>query len=60
MNWHWLARMSQWVRNPPSPQRVKLFLAILAACIALWAIEQMFGWPEALTPNHTRGRPVGF
>ena len=35
MNWHWLARMSQWVRNPPSPQRVKLFLAILAGILIL-------------------------
>jgi hypothetical protein len=60
MNWNWLMRMSLWVRNPPSPQRVKLVLAIVAICIALWGIEQVFGWPEALTPNRIRPRPTGF
>ncbi|WP_425090274.1 hypothetical protein [Tropicimonas sp. S265A] len=60
MNFHWLMRMSQWVRHPPSPQRVKFVLAIIAICGAIWGIELIFGWPEALTPNQVRPRPTGF
>lgn len=57
MNLHWLLRMARWARNPPSPARVKLGLAIIAICLVLAGIEHFWGWPEALTPNHVpRGR----
>ncbi|MDJ0859346.1 MAG: hypothetical protein QNI90_10160 [Dinoroseobacter sp.] len=59
MNFNWLMRMSRWARNPPSEKRVKYMLLIVAACLTLWAIEQFFGWPEALTPNQVRPRPIG-
>ena len=51
MNLHWLMRMSRWARNPPSWARVKLVLAVVAACLALWGIELIWGWPDALTVN---------
>lgn len=51
MNLNWLIRMSKWARKPPSAARVKFVLAILAAAFALWGIEQLWGWPEALTVN---------
>lgn len=57
MNPNWLMRMSQWVRNPPSPRRVKLVLAVVAVCFALWGIELIWGWPDALTVNGRAGRP---
>ncbi len=47
----WLIRMAKWARHPPSPARVKFVLAILAACLALWGVEQIWGWPEALRVN---------
>lgn len=53
MNLIWLVRMSRWVRNPPSPQRVKLVLGIIALCLILIAIEHFWGWPEWLTTNGT-------
>ncbi|TCP63358.1 hypothetical protein EV663_101627 [Rhodovulum bhavnagarense] len=60
MNLHWLIRASRWARNPPSPARVKLVLAIIAICMALFIVEHVLGWPDWLTVNSTpRGR-IGF
>ncbi|MCZ4353588.1 hypothetical protein O4H61_13800 [Roseovarius aestuarii] len=47
----WLLRMTRWAQNPPSPARVKFVLAIVLFCLALFAVERIWGWPEALTPN---------
>jgi hypothetical protein len=49
----WLMRMARWARNPPSPGRVRLVLGVVAACLLIVAIEQVFGWPDALTVNGT-------
>lgn len=49
----WLMRMSRWARRPPSWGRVKLIAAILLICVALYAIDRLFGWPAWLTPNGT-------
>ena len=54
----WLLRMARWVRRPPSERAVKVVLAIVALCFALFAIELVWGWPEALTPNTRGGRPI--
>lgn len=51
MNLHWLVRMSHWARNPPSRGRVKLVLVVVAACLMLWGIELIWGWPDWLTVN---------
>lgn len=53
MNPNWLLRMARWARNPPSPQRVKLVFGVVALCLALFAIEYWFGWPEWLVINST-------
>ncbi len=45
----WLLRMARWARHPPSPQRVKLVVGIIAACIAIGTIEWLWGWPDWLT-----------
>ncbi len=42
----WLWRMSRWARNPPSEKRVRLVLAVVALCLALYAIEYFFGTPD--------------
>jgi len=60
VNFNWLMRMSRWARNPPSQKRVIRFAIVLGICLALWAVERFFGWPEALTPNQIRPRPSGF
>ena len=57
MNLHWLMRMSQWARNPPSAGRVRLVLGVVATCFALWGIEQIWGWPDWLTVNGRGLRP---
>ncbi len=57
MNERWLLRASQWARNPPSWKRVKIFLAVLALCLILFAVERFAGWPDWLTVN---GRAKGF
>jgi len=49
MNHRWLIKMYHWARNPPSPMMVKIVLGVIAACIALFAVEYFWGWPEALT-----------
>ncbi|WP_434621640.1 hypothetical protein [Tabrizicola sp. M-4] len=51
MNPIWLIRMAQWVRNPPSPQRVKLVFGVIALCLLIFGYEWLFGWPEALVPQ---------
>ncbi len=57
MDPRWLLRASRWARNPPSARRVYLVLGIVALCLALFAIERLFGWPDWLTPNPVRLRP---
>ena len=57
MNLHWLMRMSQWARHPPPWWKVKLAAGVLAACLALWGAEQIWGWPEWLTVNERVRRP---
>ena len=51
MNPVWLLRMAKWARHPPSTRRVKLVLTVVAVSLALWGIEMVWGWPEALTVN---------
>jgi hypothetical protein len=51
MNQNWFLRMAQWARHPPSPQRVKLVLTVIALCFVIYAIERWIGWPEWLQVN---------
>lgn len=50
----WLIRAKRWARNPPSAGRVKLVLAVVGLCLALYAIERWIGWPDALTAERLR------
>jgi len=52
-----LFRMARWAHHPPSPRRVKLVLAVIALCLALFAIEHFIGWPDWLSvePAGRRG-----
>ncbi|MCI5112318.1 MAG: hypothetical protein MRY75_17370 [Marivita sp.] len=54
MNWFWLLRMTQWARNPPSPARVKLVLAIIAICLGIYAVETWIGWPDWMSLDAER------
>lgn len=54
MNFFWLLRMAKWARHPPSAGRVKLVLAVITFCLALYAIERWIGWPDALSTEPTR------
>lgn len=45
----WLMRMYQWAKNPPSANKVKLVLLVVALCFALWGLEMLGLWPQALT-----------
>lgn len=51
MNPIWLIRMARWARNPPSAARVKLVLAAVVLCIAIVALERVFGFPAWLAPQ---------
>lgn len=57
MNTRWFLRMSRWARNPPSAKRVKFVFAIVAICLALFALEYMFGVPDWMKIERTRFRP---
>ena len=35
-----------WVRNPPSPAKVKFFAAILLVCLTVGFVEHYIGWPD--------------
>ena len=50
----WLIRMSQWSRNPPPWWKVLLVLGVIAACLAVFAFETVFGWPAWLTVEPLR------
>jgi len=58
MNLRWLIMAKRWAQNPPSMGRVKLVLGIVVVCIALYAVESMWGWPEWLTPNGNGRRVI--
>jgi hypothetical protein len=52
-----LLRMSRWARHPPGWARVRLVLLVAGACLLLFLVERLAGWPDWLTPNGTpRGR----
>lgn len=53
----WLVRMARWARHPPSARRVLLVAGVIAACLALVAVERWVGWPDWLTVSGTGGRP---
>ena len=54
MNMGWFLRMARWVRHPPSPQHVKLVFAVIGIVVVIYGFEQVFGWPEALSPKWPR------
>ena len=56
----WLLRAKRWAHRPPSAARVKLVFAIIALCIALFAYEYFFGWPEFLTLENRGRRAIRF
>ncbi len=58
MNPRWLLMAKRWAQNPPSMGRVKLVVAIVGICIALYAIETIWGWPAWLTPDRARRLPT--
>ena len=50
-----LLRMANWARHPPSAQRVKLVLVVIAICGLIVGAEWLFGFPEWLTPERVNG-----
>ena len=57
MRIRWLLRAYRWVRNPPSPLKMKVVLGVIGVALLIGAIEHWIGWPEWLTPsNEFRGR----
>lgn len=54
MNQRWLLMAKRWAQNPPSPTKIKFVAAIIAVCLLLFGVEQLWGWPEWLTPNRMR------
>ena len=58
MNPLWLLRAKRWAQHPPSWGRVKLGLAVILACAALYGVEQVWGWPAWLTPDRGGRAPV--
>lgn len=47
----WTIRMSQWLRRAPSRQRLILLGAVIGLCLAVFAVERLYGWPSWLTVN---------
>lgn len=54
MNPRWLLKAKRWAQNPPSPARIKFIAGIIAFCLMLYGVEQLFGWPDWLTPTDLR------
>ncbi len=51
---HWLLRMSQWARNPPSAKRVKIVFGAILLALLIFGLEHFGFWPEALTAERMR------
>jgi hypothetical protein len=50
-------RMSRWAHKPPGWRQVRLVRIVLAACLVLYGIDRVFGWPAWLTLDETpKGR----
>ncbi len=48
-----LLRMRLWAQKPRSEKQVKVMLAIVAACLTIYAVERWIGWPAMLTAEKT-------
>jgi len=53
----WLVRARQWARHPPSAGRVKLVFGVVAICLAIFALERMFGLPAWMVLQRIDGKP---
>jgi hypothetical protein len=53
-----LPRLALWIRRPPSPRRMAIIAVVVAAALAIVAIEKFVGWPEALTVERMPRNPV--
>lgn len=58
MNLMHFLRMAKWARQPPSRKRLMATFAALGLVAALALIEYFVGWPEALTLDPARSRPL--
>lgn len=58
MNLHLLVRMARVARNPPRGRRAWVMGGAVVLALALWGVEQVWGWPEALTPERADRRPA--
>ncbi|MBC2835488.1 hypothetical protein [Paragemmobacter straminiformis] len=47
----WFIRMARWARNPPSADRVRLVLVVVALCLLVAGAERLWGFPDWLTPQ---------
>lgn len=47
----WTIRMTQWLRRPPSRQRVILIVVVIALCLIVFLYERIHGWPSWATVN---------
>lgn len=50
----WMMKAKRWAQNPPSMRQVIFYLAIIAACLAIFALEWFGAWPEWLRVNSLR------
>ncbi len=55
----WLIRMSQWLRNPPSLGRVKLYAAVVGLAVLIGALEFYGLWPAWASLEHAPRR-IGY
>jgi hypothetical protein len=56
MNFFWFLRMSRLVRRPHSGKQLIVIAIFVAIALGLYGIEQIWGWPDWLTPSGGRGR----
>jgi len=57
MNPRWLLRAAKVARNPPSWRMVLFGGCVIAAALALGAVEHWVGWPDWLTVPNDMRRP---
>jgi len=53
----WLVRAKRWAQRPPSEDRVKLVLGVVAICLVIAGYEWAFGWPDWLRVNRIAAKP---
>lgn len=60
MNMHWLLKMAEWARNPPSKKQVIIAGVAAAVVLMIVGVEWLGLWPDWARVQHVPRVPKGY